>query len=94
MSGKGTKFVIHRIERYHYFCEADNQYNIYLSEVNSSTTPISKQVQCVDNAVSSDGNSTNGTVLCTSKGEWIVGNEGCVCIEGFYSLNNKRCSRK
>lgn len=94
LSGVKTKFIISDIKIYYYFCEGKDIYNAKLSVVHSSTTSISKQVQCLDNAVSSDGNSTNITVMCTPTGEWVTGNQYCVCDKGFYLLDNKQCSRK
>ena len=86
-------FAINSINLFYYFCETTTKYNANLSEVNSSTTNIKKEAQCVDNSVSNDGKSTNITVVCTPKGKWIVENEGCVCDKGFYS-NHQGCSGK
>ena len=83
-----TKFTIYSIKLYHYFCEKTDEYNTKLSRVNSSTMNISREVPCLDNAVSSDGNSTNITVYCTPKGEWKLGNMKCLCDKGFYLLQN------
>ena len=89
---KRTKFTIYSIKLYHYFCEKTEEYNTKLSRVDSSTKNISKEVPCLDNAVSSDGNSTNITVYCTPKGEWKLGNMKCLCDKGFYLDQN--CSSK
>ncbi|CAB4021380.1 Ephrin type-B receptor 1, partial [Paramuricea clavata] len=87
-----TTFYIYSIKMYHYFCEKTTMHNIILSQVDSSTTNISVRVQCGDNAVASDRNSTNITANCTPKGNWIFGNQKCVCVEGFQS-SNQECSR-
>ena len=54
---------------------------------------ISKLGQCRENAVSSDGKSTNITVNCTPKGNWTFGDLECVCDKGF-QLNEQGCSRE
>ena len=87
------KINIYLIKIFHYFCEKRTIYNTVLSQVDSSTTNISKLVQCPDNAIASDGKSTNVTVQCTPKGSWTFGDLKCVCDKGFYS-NNQGCSRK
>ena len=79
---------------YHYFCEKTTMRNTVLSQVDSSTKNISVIVQCGDNAVASDSNSTNITANCTPKGNWTFGDElKCVCDKGFQSKDEK-CSRK
>jgi hypothetical protein len=88
-----TKFTIHSIKMYHYFCENTRIHNTVLSQVDSSTTNISAIVQCGNNSVASGGNSTNFTANCTPKGNWTFGDQKCVCVKGFES-NNQECSRK
>jgi hypothetical protein len=88
-----TTFYIHSIKMYHYFCEKTRIHNTVLSQVDSSPANIGVIVQCGDNAVTSDGNSTNITANCTPKGNWTVGDQKCVCVKGFES-NNQECSRK
>ena len=88
-----TTFYIHSIRMYHYFCKKTRIHNTVLSQVDSSTTNISAIVQCGDNAVASDSNSTNITANCTPKGNWTFGDEKCVCDKGFQSKDEK-CSRK
>jgi hypothetical protein len=88
-----TTFYIHSIKMYHYFCEKTTMRNTVLSQVDSSTKNISLIVQCGDNAVASDCNSTNITANCTPKGNWTFGDEKCVCDKGFQSKDEK-CSRK
>ena len=87
------RFSISSIKMYHYFCKRRTIYNTVLSQVDSSTTNISKLVQCPDNAIASDGKSTNITVQCTPKGSWTFGDLKCVCDKGFY-FSNQGCSRK
>ena len=91
-----TTFIIDSIKMYHYFCEKGTIHNTVLNKVDSSPTNISVIVQCRDNAVISDGNSTNITANCTPKGNWTFGDLKCVCDKGFGSNNNKHegCSRK
>ena len=88
-----VEFRIFSMEMYHYFCNKTTKFNANLNEVDSSTANVSMQVQCLDNAIGSDGNSTNITVLCTPKGEWIARDKKCVCKKGFY-FDNKQCSCK
>jgi hypothetical protein len=88
-----TKFTIHSIKMYHYFCKTTRMHNTVLSKQDSSTTNIIAIVQCGDNAVASNGNSTNITANCTPKGNWTFGDQKCVCVKGFQS-NNQECSRK
>ena len=88
-----TKFSIYSIRMYHYFCEKAIKYKTNLSLVDSSTTNISKQVQCLDNSVANDGKSRNITIVCTPEGEWMVRDQECVCDKGFFP-NYQRCSRK
>ena len=90
---QNIKFLIFSLEMYHYFCDETTKYNANLSEVDSFTANISKLVECLDNAIASDGNSTNITVLCTPKGEWIARDKKCVCNKGSY-FDNKQCSCK
>ena len=85
-----TKFSIYSIKLYHYFCENRTLYNTDLSQVHSSTTNTSKLVQCPDNAIASDGKSTNITVKCTPKGSWVFKDLKCVCDKGFF-FSNQRC---
>ena len=88
-----TMFQIFSMEMYHYFCDKTTIYNTNLKKVDSSTANISNLVQCLDNTIASDGNSTNITVLCTPKGEWIARDKKCVCNKGFY-FDSKQCSCK
>ena len=87
------KFTISSVKIFHYFCEKITIYNADLSQVDSSTTNISKLVPCRDNAVASDGKSTNITVKCTPRGNWTFGDLKCVCDKGF-DFKNQGCSRK
>ena len=89
----GTTFYIYSIKIRYYVCEKRKMCNTDLSQVDSSTTNISKLVQCPDNALTSDGKSRNITVQCTPKGNWIFGDLKCVCDKGFYS-SNQSCTRK
>ena len=95
-STQKTMFIINSINVFYFFCESTTKYNGNLSEVNSSRTNISKQVQCLDNSVANDGKSRNITVLCTPKGEWIVRDQECVCEKGFYNFHSHHqgCPRK
>ena len=86
-------FYIYSIKIRYYFCEKKTIYNTELNPVNSSTTNISQLVQCQDNALTSDGESSNITVRCTPKGNWTFGDLKCVCDKGFFS-SNQSCTRK
>ena len=94
-SGSGKiKFQIFSMEMYHYVCDKTTKFNANLNEVHSSTANISKPVQCLNNAIGSDSNSTNITVTCTPEGEWIAKKDDeCECIKGFY-FDSKQCSCK
>ena len=87
------KFQIFSMDMYHYFCNKATKFNANLNEIDSSTASVSTQVQCRDNAIGSDGNSTSITVLCTPKGKWIAKEQKCVCNKGYY-FDNKQCSCK
>ena len=88
-----TTFYIYSIKIRYYVCEKKTIFNTDLSQVDSSTMNINKLVQCRENAVSSDGKSTNITVHCTPKGNWTFGDLKCVCDKG-YQLNEQGCSRE
>ena len=88
-----TTFYIYSIKIRYYVCENTTIYNTDVSQIYSSTTNISQLVQCPDNALTSDGKSTNITVKCTPKGKWTFGDQRCVCQKGFYSSYQARCSR-
>ena len=89
-----TVFSIYSIKIRYYVCEKRTIYNTELSHIYSSTTNISQLVQCPDNALASDGKSTNITVQCTPKGDWTFGDLKCVCDKGFFSSNQAECLRK
>ena len=88
-----TWFFIYSIKISYYYCEKIAIYNTDLNNVFSSTTNTSLLVQCPDNALASDGKSTNIPVQCTPKGNWTFGNLNCVCDKGFFS-SNQSCTRK
>jgi hypothetical protein len=93
-SSANRRFYIYSMNISYYFCEKETIYGTHLPRVDSSTTNISKHVECPENAVSSDGKLTrNITVNCTPKGNWAFGNVTCVCDKGFYS-NNEKCTCK
>ena len=86
-------FYIYSIKIRYYFCGNTTMYNTDVTQVYSSTTNISKLVKCPDNALASDGKSTNIPVQCTPKGNWTFGDLNCICDKGFFS-SNQSCTRK